>query len=86
MDVKEIVQILKKEMRGYVLSKRKYIEKPTINRLPLVHRKCTYAQLKTKYPEPWAFGQITLLKRVFGHGFSGRTYGSQSARPSRRSR
>lgn len=86
MDVTEIVQILKKELRDYSLRKRKHLDKPTVYRLPLVRRKCTLKQLQTKYPTPCAFYQAQLLKRVFGHGYSGRTYGRQSSRPTRRSR
>jgi len=86
MDIKEIVETLKKELRDYVLKKRKYLKKPTIYRLPLVRRKCTLKQLQAKYPTPWAFSQSKLLERTLAHGYSGRTYGSQSSRPTRRSR
>lgn len=86
MDVRAIVQTLKKELRDYSLRKRKHIDKPRPYRLPLVHRKCTLKQLQAKYPEPWSYSFAQLLKLTFARGFAGRTYGSQSSRPSRRSR
>ena len=65
MDVYEIVQTLKKEMRDYSLRKRKYIEKPRLCKLPLVRRKCTYAQLKAKYPPPWSYTVLNGIWRLF---------------------
>lgn len=86
IDIKQIVQTLSHELRDYSIRRRKYIEKPTPYRLPLKHRKCTLKQLQAKYPEPWCIGQSKLLKQIFARGFRGRTYGSQSSHPTRRSR
>ncbi len=65
MDVTEIVQTLKKEMRDYSLRKRKYIEKPRLCKLPLVRRKCTLKQLQAKYPSPWLSFGLKGFTRLF---------------------
>lgn len=86
IDIKAIVARLKKDYWDWQLSKADPIPKPKLYHLPLRRNQCTLVQLRKKYPEPWSVGQVRLLKLAFGHGFGHRTYGSQSSRPSRKSR
>ncbi len=86
MDIKEIVRKIEKELRDYCLRKRKHIDKPTIHRLPLKHRKCTYAMLKAKYPVPTAYYQNQLIRNLFQGRGRGRSIGQATRAPSRRSR
>jgi len=85
-EIKQIVSELKAEFRQKRLSKIKPLPKIKVFHLRLYRRKCTYKQLKEKYPAPWAYGQHLLLQSVLeGRGRS-RTTAQITSPQKRRSR